>query len=163
MYDSTSRTDIRSAFSAGDLDTASPARVLVKCFDRLDADLERGLAAIEIRDHETTNTQLGHAQDLLGELAGMVDVTAWEHSGALLSVYDYVLRLLAVAGMRKVAGPALEARGLLREIGDGFRFAADAQIGAENSPPDPVAGAARPSTAAFSGGNDGPGSISVLA
>lgn len=166
MYDTSTRTDHRSAFSDGDIDTASPARVLVKCFDRLDADLERALASIERHDHETTNRELGHAQDLLGEMAGMLDTTAWEHSGALLAVYDYVLRLLAVASMRKLAGPAAEAQRLLREIGDGFRVAAaNAEQPAARDRPtaDPAPGNRAPATGTFAGASDGPTSISVLA
>ncbi len=126
MYDTSTRPGLRSAFSDGDLDTASPARVVVRCFDRLDADLERALQAIEHGDHETTNRELGHAQDLLGEMAAMVDTTVWEHASGLLSIYDYVLRLLAVGSMRKHAALVAEARQLLGEIGDGFRVAATA-------------------------------------
>lgn len=124
MYQATTTSDRRAAFSDGDLSTASPARVLIKCFDRLDADLDRALAAIEGNDHEATNAQLSHAQDLLGEVAGMLDVGAWVHAAALLSVYDYILRLLAFGNMRKEPAPIAEARRLLSEIGAGFRQAA---------------------------------------
>lgn len=114
----------RSAFSDGDLATTTPARVLVKCFDRLDADLENALVALGDDDHEVTNKVLGHAQDLLGEVAGMVDTTVWEHAGSLLAIYDYVLRLLAVANIEKNPRPVREAQRLLTEVGDGFRAAA---------------------------------------
>lgn len=125
MYDQNTLLAQRSAFSDGDLATASPARVLVKCFDRLDADLDRALTAIDGRDHETTNRHLGHAQDLLGEVASMLDRKAWEHADSLLAVYDYVLRLIAVGNIEKHVGPVTEARRLLAEIGSGFRTAAD--------------------------------------
>jgi flagellin-specific chaperone FliS len=125
MYNNNGFSAGRSAFSDGDLATASPARVLVKCFDRLDADLDRALISIEGQRHEATNAMLGHAQDLLGEMVGMLDVDAWEHVDALLAVYDYVLRLIAVGNMEKHAGPIREARHLLGEIGEAFRAAAD--------------------------------------
>lgn len=114
----------RSAFTDGDLDTASPAVVLVRCFDRLDVDLSGALESIDAGDHETTNRLLGHAQDLVGELATWLDLEAWEHAPALLSIYDYVLRVLAVANLHKDATPVREAKRLIGEIGDSFRTAA---------------------------------------
>ncbi|MEM1333576.1 MAG: flagellar export chaperone FliS [Actinomycetota bacterium] len=125
MYDQNTTLDRRTAFSDGDIATASPQRVLIKCFDRLEADMDRGLAAIERHDFETANRELGHAQDLLGEIAGWLDADAWEHADSLLAVYDYVLRLLAVGSMLKESAPIVEARHLLAEIGDAFRAAAD--------------------------------------
>ena len=99
-------------------------------------------------------------------MAGMLDITAWEHSGALLAVYDYVLRLLAVASMRKLVGPAAEAQRLLREIGDGFRVAAasaEQPAVQDRTTADPVPGGGASPTAAFAGASDGPRTISVLA
>ncbi|MFK8025268.1 MAG: flagellar export chaperone FliS [Ilumatobacter sp.] len=122
MYDSLTRQ--RSAFRSDDLSTASPRRVLVKCFDRLDVDLAKGITAIEENRFEAANDLLGHAQDLLGEMAAIVDTDAWDHAGGLLSIYDYVLRLLAAGSMLKEKDPLVEARRLLAEIGDGFRTAA---------------------------------------
>lgn len=158
MYSNTTQIDHRAAFSDGDVSTASPAKVIVKCFDRLDADLERALGSLERGEHEATNALLGHAQDLLGEMAGMLDLDAWDHAGSLLAVYDYVLRLLAGANMLKAPAMVAEARRLISEIGDGFRAAADqtpptgvttgatTAAGATASPfgGDGVAGAERP-------------------
>lgn len=136
-------TQKRFAFSNDDLATASPRRVLVKCFDRLDVDLEQALAALDDKDPETANRLLGHAQDLLGEVARMLDVDAWQPAGGLLAVYDYVLRLLAVGNMQKEPSLISEARTLLGEIGDAFR---DASRSIEQSPaptaPAPAAPAA---------------------
>ncbi|MEM9041889.1 MAG: flagellar export chaperone FliS [Actinomycetota bacterium] len=117
----------RSAFTDGDLDTASPSVVLVRCFDRLDVDLAGALESIATADHETTNRLLGHAQDLVGELATWLDVEAWEHAPALLSIYDYVLRVLAAANVHKDPGPVKEAQRILSEIGDSFRTAAGSE------------------------------------
>mgnify|MGYP001800833071 CR=1 FL=1 len=122
MYDSLTRQ--RSAFRSDDLSTASPRRVLVKCFDRLDVDLAKGITAIEESRFEAANDLLGRAQDLLGEMAAIVDTDAWDHADGLLSIYDYVLRLLAAGSMLKDEEPLVEARRLLAELGDGFRPAA---------------------------------------
>jgi flagellar secretion chaperone FliS len=114
----------RSRFTDGSLETASGGQVIVMCFDRLDRDLDGALIAIDATDHETTNSLLRHAQDLLSEMVGMLDVEAWEHAPALLSVYDYLLRRLAQANMFKDAAAVSEARHLIGEIGDAFRTAA---------------------------------------
>lgn len=124
MFNTTTTTSQqRSAFADDDVSTASPRRILVKCFDRLDLDLSQALAAIEENDPETTNRVLRHAQDLLGEVATMLDTAAWEHADGLLSVYDYVLRLIAVGNIHKAPAPIAESRMLLADIGNAFREA----------------------------------------
>ncbi|MFK7918451.1 MAG: flagellar export chaperone FliS [Ilumatobacter sp.] len=125
MLNNNSLLAARSAFSDGDVATASPARVLVKCFDRLDADLGHALTAITEKDHETTNRLLCHAQDLLSEVVGMLEPDKWEHSGALLSLYDYALRLIGAANIQKKADPVREAQTVLAELGSAFRTAAE--------------------------------------
>lgn len=118
---------LRHQFSSDRLETASSSTILVLCFERLDRDLAMASTAIADGDHYTTNEHLGHAQDLLGEVATMLDPTAWEHAGSLLAVYDYVLRLIAQANITKSDALVREAQRLLAEIGDAFRSAARAQ------------------------------------
>ena len=115
---------VRNRYVVDHLGTASNAKILTMCFDRVDRDLATAQAAIERGDYATTNEELGHAQDLLGEMAMMVDTDAWEHAGSLLAVYDYVLRLLAVANLEKNALLVTEAQLLIGEIGEAFRAAA---------------------------------------
>lgn len=117
---------LRNRFADGDLTTASGNRVVVMCFDRLDRDFATALAAIAEQDHYTTNRALGHAQDLITELAGMLDLGAWEHATTLLSVYDYLLRRLAQSNAAKDANGVNEVRRLTAELGAGFREAAAA-------------------------------------
>lgn len=116
-------TAARNRFSAGNLEGASGPRIIVMCFDRLDRDLATALAAIERNDHYETNSHLGHAQDLISELATMLDTNVWEHAGSLLSIYDYLLRILAVANARKDASMVQEAARHITEIGTAFREA----------------------------------------
>jgi flagellar biosynthetic protein FliS len=120
MYDATTA---RQRFSAGTLEGASGPRIIVMCFDRLDRDLAGAHAAIEGHDYFETNSLLGHAQDLLTEMAMMLDTGAWEHGGSLLAIYDYLLRLLAVANAKKDAAMVQEAQRYVTEIGDAFRAA----------------------------------------
>lgn len=117
---------LRHRFATDDLATASGPRIVTMCFDRLDRDLAAARSAIERTDHYETNAALAHAQDLLAELVGMLDVTAWEHATALASVYDYLLRLLAAANVAKSAALVAEAQRLVAELGGAFREASAA-------------------------------------
>jgi flagellar biosynthetic protein FliS len=118
----------RSRYRQVNIEGASGPQVVVMCFDRLDRDLAGAVAGIEQQDHFATNQALAHAQDLIGELANMLDTSTWEHAGALLAIYDYVLRLLAVANAKKSAGMVREAARHIAEIGAAFRQAATADI-----------------------------------
>jgi flagellar biosynthetic protein FliS len=93
------------------------------CFDRLERDLTSAMGAIESHDHYEANSALGHAQDLLSELATMLDTGAWEHAGSLLAIYDYLLRLLAVANAKKDVAMVHEAMRHVATLGAGFREA----------------------------------------
>jgi len=113
----------RNRFNAVSFEGVSGPRIVVMCFDRLERDLTTAVAAIERSDHYEANSALGHAQDLIGELAGMLDTAAWEHAGSLLSIYDYLLRLLAVANMKKDQAKVREALRHIGELAEAFRSA----------------------------------------
>lgn len=124
----------RNRYSANNLDGVPGPRIVVMCFDRLERDLNAAIAAIEARDHYEANSQLGHAQDLIGELATMLDAGAWEHAGSLLALYDYLLRLLAVANMKKDPARVAEALRHVSELGNAFR-AAERDMSANTAAP----------------------------
>lgn len=130
----------RSRFSATNVESASGPRLIVMCFDRLDRDLAGALRAMDTGDHYETNLALGHAQDLLGEMAMMLDTDAWQHAGSLLAIYDYLLRLLAVANVKKDPALVQEAARHVAEIGEAFRTAErTAATGADTTGPTPAA------------------------
>jgi flagellin-specific chaperone FliS len=58
----------------------------------------------------------------------MLDLGAWEHAGALVSVYDYALRRIIDGNVTKSAAAVAEARRLLAEIGAAFREASGAVL-----------------------------------
>lgn len=115
---------LRQSFSTNGLETASSQQIIAMCYDRLDRDLAEALDAIEGARHYDCNRALGHAQDLISEMATMLDLAAWEHAGSLMAVYDYLLRLLAVANAEKAASLVREAQQLVFELGEAFRTAA---------------------------------------
>jgi flagellar secretion chaperone FliS len=116
-------TDARSRYTTSNLEGVAGPRIVVMCFDRIERDLTAAIGAIERRDHYEANNALAHAQDLIGELATMLDTDAWEHAGSLLSLYDYLLRTLAVANIKKDPVMAAEALRHVRELGEAFRAA----------------------------------------
>ena len=139
---------LRARFTDGGLETASPARIVVMAYDRLDRDLAGALVAIEARQVERSHELLVHAQDLTNELLCMLDLDAWEHAAQLASIYQYVIDLLTTANMRKSAKEVNEARTLLAGLGDAFRQAAvSAAAPAQAAAPAAAAPAPRTSSA----------------
>ena len=119
----TNSQSLRERFASGTLDTASGPRVVVMAYERLDRDIAGALSALADGDLPTVHELLCHAQDLVHELHGMLDVDAWEHGPSLAAIYRYVIVRLTEANMTKLAAPATEARNLLAELGDAFRSA----------------------------------------
>ena len=111
-------------FATGSLDTVSGPRLIVMCYERVERDLTTALEAIASGDIYEVNHALGHAQDLIAEMAALVDPEAWEHSGSLLALYDYLLRVLAVGNVRKDAALIGEARTIVRDLGEAWSGAA---------------------------------------
>lgn len=140
----------RNQFASMQVETASNAQILTLCFDRLDRDLALGRASIQDGNHFAANEALGHAQDLIGELAMMIDVAAWEHAGSLLSVYDYLLRLLAAANIHKSESMVAEAQHLVSELGSAFREASATPVEPATRPAGQPAGSDDAPTARWS-------------
>jgi len=119
----TTSQSLRERFTTGALETASGPKVVVMAYDRLDRDIAGALSALAEGDLGRAHELLCHAQDLVHELNGMLDVDAWEHGPSLAAIYRYVIVRLTEANMTKRALPATEARKLLAELGDAFRTA----------------------------------------
>jgi len=117
-------TALRERFTDGALSTASGPKVVGLAYDRMDRDLAGAIEALEAKDIAKSHELLVHAQDIVHELMCMLDMDAWEHAGSLAAIYRYVTELLTKANIGKIAGPAVEARRLLAELGDAFRQAA---------------------------------------
>jgi flagellar protein FliS len=116
---------LRQRFAAGAVDTATGPRVVVMAYDRLERDLAGAIEALDGGDLPTAHELLCHAQDLVHELLGMLDLDAWEHAATLAAIYRYVIQLLTTANVAKRAADAATARALLAELGAAFRTAAD--------------------------------------
>ncbi len=104
--------------------TASPQRLVVMLYDRVLLDFDRAIAALATpgnRDGAAAHDALVHAQDIVSELRATLDVDMWAPGHALAAIYDYVLRLLVEANLRKDARLVGECRELLTPLRDTWR------------------------------------------
>ena len=73
------------------ISTASPARLLCLLYDRLQLDLTLATAALEEGDRPGAAGHLGHAQQIVLELRGSLQVDVWEGGPGLASLYSWII------------------------------------------------------------------------
>jgi flagellar protein FliS len=118
--------DYARAYRANAVLTASPGQLVLMLFDgalRALANARAGFArpAEDGRRFETINSQLLKAQAILSELQGSLNHDAGgEVSRTLAPLYDYFLRRLVEANIRKDEAPVAEVERLLRELRDAW-------------------------------------------
>ena len=101
--------------------TASPQRLVVMLYDRVLLDFDRAQSAIAAHDHSAAHNALVHAQDIVAELRATLDVEIWPVGEALVAIYDFVLRQLVEANLRKETRFVVECRDLLAPLRDTWR------------------------------------------
>jgi flagellar protein FliS len=77
----------RAQYNQDAILSASPSRLLTMLFDRLMLDLQRAEAAQSEQDWNRASGYLIHAQDIVAELAGTLDVERWDGGQNLLAIY----------------------------------------------------------------------------
>lgn len=87
----TAATDVRARYLRDSVLSASPARLVTMLYDRLVLDLERAARTAETGDRQGTASHSGHAQDILAELMGTLDVEGWQGGRELFALYTYLL------------------------------------------------------------------------
>jgi flagellar protein FliS len=110
---------MRARYLGDTVTTASAPRLLVMLYDRLLLDMAQGESALRGGDRQAASASLLHAQDIVVELRGTLDVTAWDGAAGLAQLYGFLLTELIqanvradadrVAGCRAVVGPLAEA------------------------------------------------------
>lgn len=117
--------DARSRYLADAIATASPARLLTMLFDRLMLDLTRASSALEEGDRAAAAPFVGHAEEIVGELIGTLDLETFDGAGSLMSIYSYVLRELFEAGATGDVARVTACRTLLEPLALAWHEAAD--------------------------------------
>lgn len=96
--------------------TANPVALVIMMYDGAVRFIRQGIEAIESRDFEGANTNIGRAQDIVAELAGALDMSRGEIAQNLYRMYDYMLTRLVEGNVRKEAAPLLEVIDLIQEL-----------------------------------------------
>lgn len=81
----------RQRFVDDAVSTASPARLICLLYDRLQLDLTLAVSALGDGDRQAAVESIGHAQQIVLELRGSLDVDAWEGGPGLASLYAWIL------------------------------------------------------------------------
>ena len=117
-------------FRSGSVATASPARLVTMLYDRMVLDVDRGIAAIKDGNRSEANAQLQHAQAILSELQGCLDLSVWEGAVQLDSLYTWVLSQLMTANASQDAELAQTCRDILAPLRDAWHVAVNQEGGA---------------------------------
>lgn len=114
------------AYQAQAVLTASPGQLILMLYDGALRFLGHARDALQSPDEsarriETINTNLLKAQNILAELQSSLNHEAGgDHAANLDRLYDYYLRRLLEANMRKTVEPVIEVEKLVRELRDGW-------------------------------------------
>lgn len=115
-----------NAFAREAVLSASPARLLVMLFDRLMLDMGRAEAAQTAEQWDVARENLMHAQEIIGELSGSLDLDAWDGAANLLGIYSYAGTALMNANIYRNVELTRECIGLLEPLRQSWHDAAAA-------------------------------------
>ena len=111
-------------FLRDSVETASPGRLLVMLYDRLDLDLGRAERACTDHDVEAAHDALVHAQEIVLELRATLDPEAWPHAEHLDRVYAFLLDELCDANTMKDTRKVAACRRVIAPLHAAWREAA---------------------------------------
>lgn len=118
--------DYARTYRANSVLTASPGQLVLMLYDGALRSLSIAREAFarpveDARRIEIINTQLLKAQNIISELQGTLNHEAGgEFSKTMERLYDYYVRRLTEANMRKQEEPVIEVERLLREVRDAW-------------------------------------------
>jgi flagellar protein FliS len=114
---------LRARYLAEAVATASPGQLVVMLYDRLVIDLTHAEEALRTGNREVAADRLLHAQDIVAELRGTLDLTAWDGAADLARLYGFVLIELINANVRRDAERVAGCRHLVEPLRDAWRDA----------------------------------------
>ncbi len=122
----------RSTYLANAVAGAPQERLLTMLYDALLNNIVVAEDAMERKDFYTINERLLRAQEIVLVLRGSLKPEIWSGGPALMSIYDYVYRLLVRGNTRKDARALSDARKVLEPLQHAWHVAAD-QVLAERA------------------------------
>ncbi len=114
----------RDRYMSESVTTASPQRLLLMLYDRLCLDLRLAETALHEKDHPAGDRHLRHAQDILFELQGSLDLTAWPQGSDLFRVYGFLVTELAMANVQHDVARVTACRSIVEPLADAWHEAA---------------------------------------
>lgn len=105
--------------------SASPNRLLTMLFDRLMLDLQRAEAAQSEQDWNRASGYLVHAQDIVAELAGSLDVERWDGGQNLLAIYLFSSTKLVSANVDRSVERTREVIAIMEPLRQTWHQAAE--------------------------------------
>jgi flagellar protein FliS len=122
----------RSLYNRDAILSASPSRLLTMLFDRLLLDLQHAEAAQVEQDWQRASPFLLHAQAIVAELTGTLDVERWDGGQDLLSIYLFSSTKLVSANIDRDVARTREVISLMEPLRQTWHEAA-AQLAAERA------------------------------
>lgn len=122
----------RSLYNRDAILSASPSRLLTMLFDRLLLDLQQAEAAQLEQDWQRASPFLLHAQAIVAELTGTLDVERWDGGQDLLSIYLFSSTKLVSANIDRDIARTREVISLMEPLRQTWHEAA-AQLAAERA------------------------------
>lgn len=105
------------------IETATPEKLLLMLYTGAINFLNQAAAALEVRDYEKVNDMLKRTQAVIEELMVTLNMD-YEISHRLWALYDYFLRRLVEANVKKERAPIDEVLGMLTELQETWSKAA---------------------------------------
>ncbi len=96
--------------------TASPAHLVLMLYRAAIRFARQAALALERGELENGHVNLLRAQAIIAELRSTLDLSAGQMAANLDALYDYFLRRLAEANVRKAAAPAVEVAGMMEQL-----------------------------------------------
>jgi flagellar protein FliS len=115
---------LRARYLGDTVATASPQQLLVMLYDRLALDLERAQSALTDGDRSAAGVQLQHAQEIVIELQGSLQIDAWESGPRLASLYTWLLTELITANVKGDLRRVADCRKIVEPLRDAWTEAA---------------------------------------
>ena len=116
MMTTSTRSKALNTYQREAILSASPARLLVMLYDRLLLDLARAEAAQLDEAWDVARENLLHAQDIIAELAGSLDLDVWDGADNMLGIYNYAGTALMNANIHRNVALTRECIELLEPL-----------------------------------------------
>lgn len=122
MYGAKNQNDVSKQYKENSIFTMSPEELTLMLYNGLVKFILKAEEAIESKRYEEANKNIIRAQDIISEFMQTLD-TNYPVSKGLMSMYDYMLRCLVEANVKKDKEKVAEVLGYAIELRDTWQQA----------------------------------------